>query len=351
MIGLFHTVPNQEYSHCAFTGKVLRWAKMMQREGWDCVEYSNGNSESGCNKIIQILSEVELKTFIGKDPVFHGDIATIGSPHHAEFEKRLLIALLNTVKDGDIICHPFGAAHSKVISLFPNNCYHIESGIGYPDQMESTFKIFESHAWRNFCYGKSNSSGKNFDFVIPNYFDLDDWNINLNPEGYIAYFGRICSVKGLNTVAEIANRINIPVIACGQGDTTPWKDSKIIFQPPITGTDRSKFLGNARAILAPTEYIEPLGGSNIEAALCGTPMISVDYGCFQETNPIEGVTGYRCKMLREWLESIEKCTNIDRTKVAEYARSKYSLEVCGKQYTAAFEQIMTLSERGWYTAC
>jgi hypothetical protein len=63
MIGLFHTVPNHKSSHCAFTGKVLRFAKMMKMYGWkvllvpfgvllvlvlekQVIEYSNGISDS-----------------------------------------------------------------------------------------------------------------------------------------------------------------------------------------------------------------------------------------------------------------------------------------------------------------
>lgn len=46
VVGLPHTIVNQDYSHCAFTGKVLRFAKMMQAHGWHVIEYSNGASAS-----------------------------------------------------------------------------------------------------------------------------------------------------------------------------------------------------------------------------------------------------------------------------------------------------------------
>ena len=43
--GLFHTVISKEYSHCAFSQKVLRFSKMMRMYGWHIIEYSNGVSE------------------------------------------------------------------------------------------------------------------------------------------------------------------------------------------------------------------------------------------------------------------------------------------------------------------
>ena len=60
IIGLFHTVTSPKYSHCAFTGKVLRFSKMMKLYGYKVIEYPNGISESETNENVMILSEEEL---------------------------------------------------------------------------------------------------------------------------------------------------------------------------------------------------------------------------------------------------------------------------------------------------
>jgi len=39
--GLFHTCVTSKYSHCAFTGKVLRFSKMMKMYGYHVIEYGN----------------------------------------------------------------------------------------------------------------------------------------------------------------------------------------------------------------------------------------------------------------------------------------------------------------------
>ena len=116
LIGIFHTISSLEYSHCAFTGKVLRFPKMMQPFGYPVIEYSNGKSESTADEKVVILSADELSTMTGaqRQENFHGDLATVGTPWHTEFDKRLLVELEKRVKPGDIICHPFGHAHTSV---------------------------------------------------------------------------------------------------------------------------------------------------------------------------------------------------------------------------------------------
>jgi glycosyltransferase involved in cell wall biosynthesis len=251
------------------------------------------------------------------------------------------------VQPRDIICHPFGDAHEKVVEAFPDN-FHVETGIGYPRLMKNSFKIFESYAWLHYHLGKENRQGAHYDFVIPNYFDLSEWEPNYTPGDYIAFLGRIGTSKGLDTIYEIAKRIDMKIVLCGQGDPSPWRHHNIEYRGPISGRARSDFLRNAYCAIMPTTFVEPFGGSGVEAMLCGTPIVAVDYGAFTETVQI-GVTGFRCKVLKQWLGAIQSVRKLDRKVVADTARNKYSLETCGAMYHSAFRQIDDLNEYGWYT--
>lgn len=348
LIGLFHTKTSTDYSHCAFTGKVLRFAKMMQACGYEIIEYSNKGSESTADKHVAMLTTKEFNTLYGKrkEIDFYGDDATIGSKGHTLFEERLIPALKENLKKEDIVCHPFGHTHSRLLTEFPEH-QHVETGIGYPTLMPNSFRIFESYAWMHYHQGKENRQGKSYEWVVPNYFDLDDWEPSYEPGQYLAFLGRICSAKGLDTIKEIANYSPWPIVLHGQGDPTPWSHPNIEYRGPIIGKARSDFLRNARAALMPTNFTEPFGSSGVEAMLCGTPLIAVDYGAFTET-VIDGVTGFRCHTLQDWIDAIDCIKDIDRSVVANIARLRYSLETCGKKYDKIFKDINNLWGKGWH---
>lgn len=348
LVGIFHTQATDAYSHCAFTGKALRFPKMMEARGYHVIEYANEGSQAQASEHVTMLTTQEFDSFYGKrkSTDFHGDDACIGSPGHQLFEERLITELGKRLEKEDIICHPFGHAHQILTEKFPNH-HHVETGIGYPTLMPNSFKIYESYAWMHYHQGKENRQGKNYEWVVPNYFDIDDWNPNYTPGSYLAFLGRICSAKGMDTLFEIAKYSPWPIVIHGQGDPTPWSHPNIEYRGPITGKARSKFLRNARAALMPTNFTEPFGGSGVEAMLCGTPLIAVDYGAFTETI-IDGVTGYRCHTLQDWIDAIDKVEDLNRYTVAKIARSRYSLETCGKKYDTIFKSINNLWRNGWY---
>ena len=352
LVGIFHTIHNLEYSHCAFTGKALRFSKMMHPYGYDIIEYANEGSESEATEKVVMLTKAELEQMTGgrKNTDFHGNHAVCGAPHHVEFNKRLLAAMKTRVKPGDLICHPFGHAHEFLVAEFPNHI-HIETGIGYSTLMAKSIRIYETYAWRHYHAGKDKRQGNNYEFVVPNYFDVNDWQPSYSPGSYYAFLGRIDKCKGLDTILEIAR--NLPpdgpkIVLHGQGNPAPWTHPMIEYRGPIHGTARSTFLRNAICSLMPTNFIEPFGGSGVEGLLCGTPLVAVDYGAFCETVQ-HGVNGFRCHSLKEWLQFIQLAKDLNRKQIALDARSKYSLETCGAMYDRAFTLIHELYGKGWYT--
>jgi glycosyltransferase involved in cell wall biosynthesis len=255
--------------------------------------------------------------------------------------------LQKRVKERDIICHPFGHAHSAAMTTLPNHI-HVETGIGYPTLMQGSFRIFESYAWRHYHAGKDGRQGENYEWVIPNYFEIDDWEPKYEQGKYLAFLGRIDSCKGLDTIHEIAKHTDKKIVLCGQGDHQRWAHPNIEYWGPIHGSQRSFYMQNAICSLMPTQFIEPFGGSGVEGLLCGTPLLAADYGAFTETVQ-HGVNGYRCKTLADWLNAIDTVEHLDRRRIADDARSKYSLQACGAMYDKAFTQMHELHEAGWYT--
>ncbi|MFZ9655110.1 MAG: glycosyltransferase [Limnohabitans sp.] len=348
LVGIFHTKATTEFSHCAFTGKALRFPRMMQAQGFEVIEYSNAGSEAGATEHVEMLSHEEFDRLYGsrKQTAFYGDDACVGSEGHRLFEGRLIAAMHQRLEPGDIICHPFGHAHEALVRIFPNH-QHVETGIGYPTLMANSYRIYESYAWMHYHQGRENRNGINYEWVVPNYFDLDDWQPEYAAGAYLAFLGRICSVKGMDTIRAIADHSPYPIVLHGQGDPSTWSHPNIEYRGPIHGRARSEFLRNARACLMPSVFTEPFAGAGVEAMLCGTPLIAVDYGAFTETI-IEGLTGFRCHTLQDWLDAIDKVGDLNRKAIAYVTRQRYSLETCGAKYKKIFQTLADLHGDGWY---
>ena len=166
LVGIFHTQHTQAYSHCAFTGKALRFPQMMQTQNYTVIEYSNEGSESTADEHVVMITASEFDTLFNRsNTAFYGDDATVGSKGHQLFEQRLIPALRERLQPEDIICHPFGHAHQQLMVEFPNH-QHVETGIGYPTLMPDSFRIFESYTWMHYHQGKENRNGRNYEWCL-----------------------------------------------------------------------------------------------------------------------------------------------------------------------------------------
>ena len=352
MIGLPHTIVGVAFSHCAFTGKILRFGKMMKMCNWRVLEYSNEGSESEAEHI-QILSQEELKQLSKRSDDTHFVDADLDNSVLVEaFYKRVGEKLAVHTQEHDIVCHVFGPVQG--MQSYSRGCFHVESGIGYTCHVDTMpYRIFESNTWRAWHAGRQqNIMGSNIQWVIPNYYDLDDWDFY--PEAdtkkpYVLFFGRIKWDKGLRTIEAIAHELpDTQFVICGQGDPLPWLRANIKYKLPIKGQERAELLGKATVVLCPSEYIEPFCGVNVESQLCGTPVISTDCGAFTETI-VHGETGYICHMLADYFKAIAMAPSLDRRHISERARSLYSLQTVGQKYDSAFRQIHDMRNKGWYS--
>jgi len=369
IFGLPHTQTTDEYSHCAYTGKIKRFSPMMRSVGYDVYHYGVEGADSGATKQIDVISQREWKSiltrmaksiwpdrkeeelFSKKD--FFQDFVRPNSELYVTFNKYLEYDLLKNYEEGDIICLPFGYAHEDALSKQFKHAIKVESGIGY-DHSYQPYRIFESYAWYHYTAGKQNVFyGNDYWFVIPNYYDVNEWTFNQSPEKYVAFMARLIDTKGLSIFVEMAKaRPDMKFIMCGQGDPTPWLVApNIEYREPIHGKARSDFLGGATAFFAGSRYIEPFGGVAVEAQLCGTPVLASAFACFPET--IEhGMTGFNCHTLGDFLvglEVIESNEMIDRSYVRYRASQFYDMYKVAHQYDSAFRQIKDVSfEKGWY---
>jgi glycosyltransferase involved in cell wall biosynthesis len=99
-------------------------------------------------------------------------------------------------------------------------------------------------------------------------------------------------------------------------------------------------------------YVYPSRGDSfgmtlLEAMACGSPVITTDWGAFTET-VIDGVTGFRCHTLQEFVDAAEQAKNLDRKAISQYSKDRYGLDTVGLMYERYFNRLLSLWGKGWY---
>ena len=351
VLGLPHTVVNDDYMVCAFTAKLLMFPEILQPFGWEVIEYSNEGSLSKADKHVVVLSSEQFGDLsLRKSRDETHDVDVSNEPLKAKFFASLHEQIKGLAEPGDIVCHVWGP-NRAVYELLPR-CHHLESSVGYTASPGLPFRVYETSAWMHWHYGKAGQEdGSHYKWVVPPAFDIDKWAFTAQPDDYAVFLGRVTARKGMEVLLEIARRMpNLPVRVYGPGDASHWLAAcppNLQFKGPVFGAERVDVVQRARCMLMPTAFIEPFGNAGVEAQLCGTPLLGSSYGAFHET-VIDGVTGFRCNTLADWAEAIERSALLDRELIARLARQRYTKPVVGQQYDRIFRQLQALGGAGWY---
>lgn len=345
VVSLPHTQTTRSYDWCAYTAKVRRFASMMHDLGHEVYLYAGPENEARCTEHVPIVNENDwLNWFPGYDPatdVWDGFI--VGAPWWNAMNERAIREISERIAPGDTICLIAGRAQQEIADAFPMN-RTVEFGVGYAGTF-AAHRVFESYAWMHYVAGwYQDDNLRNYDSVIPNSFEKSEFSFASEPGDYLLYLGRMTPRKGLNTVQAIAARGH-RVLTAGQGDERIVGAEHL---GVVLGGDKKRLLANAKAILVPTDYLEPFGGVAVEAMLSGVPVLSTDWGAFTETNH-HGVTGFRCRTLGEWLGALDAVELLDRLDIRRYARERYTTDVAAKMYDRYFAQLRELDRDGWNT--
>jgi glycosyltransferase involved in cell wall biosynthesis len=192
--------------------------------------------------------------------------------------------------------------------------------------------------------------------VIPNYFDLDDFEFCEEKEDYFLYLGRVYQGKGVDIAIRAAERAGVKLKVAGQGGIVKEMSNIGFTEVPSHVEElgyadvatRKRLMAKAKGGLVPTIFHEPFGGVQVEFLLSGTPTLTTDWGAFVENN-LHGVTGYRCRTLEDFAQGIRDIDKIDPKVCRQWAVDNFSLDRVAGMYEKAFTDFYNLKNgSGWY---
>ena len=353
LLGLAYLETNKKNSSCAFTQKIIKLARMLKAFGHTVFFYGVEGSEVTCDEFIQVSSQEDLRRAYGDydrtTTIYKQDPKDAA---HVIFNRNTTESITVRKQERDILLCPMGVYQKPIADAV--KLFTVEPGFGYTGVF-SSLRVFESYAWMHYIYGlQKTEDGIWYDAVIPNYFDPKDFPYQSKKQDYLLYFGRIIGRKGVQTASDIAKATGNQLYIVGQGslenpaEGIHLSDEKhIVYHPAVGPEQRAELLGNAKAVLMPTYYLEPFGGVNVEAQLCGTPVITSDWGAFPET-VLHGVTGYRCHVFEEFCWAVNNIWRIRPRDCHEWAVKNYSMERVGKMYEEYFQRVYRMFDKGWY---
>ncbi len=353
VLGVPHTVSSPEFSSCAYTQKVVKFARMMTRRGHTVIHYGHEESRLDATEHVPVLSTSTWKRVYGDhDWRKHFYRYDTGDDAYREFYANAIAEIHRRKQRHDFILPFWGAGVRPVCDAHPD-LITVEPGIGYAGGHWARWKVFESYAIYHAYCGLRNvgtSLQDFYDVVIPNYFDVSDFEYRETKDDYFLFVGRVYRGKGVNVAIELAQKLGFKLVIAGQrGDDIPLDNlpGNITYVGHVGPAERSRLMAGARALFAPSMYLEPFGGVQVEALLSGTPTITTDWGAFAENN-VEGVTGYRCRTFADFVRAVDRIDEIEPSACRE-AGLKFSLEAVAPRYEKYFQDVLNVyTGAGWY---
>jgi len=341
-----HTQTTSAFSACAYTNKVVGFCKMMMARGHEVFLYAGEQNEAPCTELITCISEQRRAEIVGARPYVEASF-DYSLAHWQNFNAAAAAEIAKRRQPKDFLCLIGGLAQKQIADALPG-MMAVEWGVGYGGVF-SDFRVFESYAWMHMHYGAAagnptSADGRFYDAVIPGYLDPADFPFRSGKDGYYLFIGRLVERKGFQIAIDTCNALGRHLVLAGPGTPPPGADYRGVVGPE----ERGRLMAGAKAVFVPTQYIEPFGNVAIEAMACGTPVITTDWGAFTET-VIDGVTGFRCHTLGEFIEAARRAPTLDPAAIRKHVVDHYSLDVIGAKYERYFNRLLGLYGEGWYS--
>jgi glycosyltransferase involved in cell wall biosynthesis len=174
--------------------------------------------------------------------------------------------------------------------------------------------------------------------------------------GYLAFLGRICSEKRPDRAIRIAHAAGIPLKIAAKVDKVDEDYFRNDILPLIEGPgvefvgeinerEKTKFLGEAAALLFPVDWPEPFGLVMIEAMACGTPVLAFRCGSVAEVIE-DGITGKVVDSEVEAIAALPEILSYDRRAVRRRFEERFTAARMAKDYVGSYRRLLKTRTSG-----
>jgi len=338
----------KEITISAFVQKVYNFCKWMTEKGHTVYHYGHPDSNVKCTKHFDCITKETYDKDYGDQTWKEFHSQNVESNTHKEFNKLAGEAIQKNKKSKDELVLAFWGYGNKGACEMNDDLILVEASIGY-DSYFLQNRCYETYNHLHRILGLANIITPNWaDQVIPPGFDMNDFKFQEEKGDYLLYLGRMIDLKGINIANVVSKITKTPIKFVGpQNQENSMDDDNPLaeFIHTVSVEERKDLLANAKALIAPSLYMEPCGWVMLEAFASGTPVISTDWGGFAEYN-LHGHTGLRCKNMNEFVHAVDFVKNLDPKKIRNYAEKNFSLDRQMNLYINYFKMLLDMREHG-----
>lgn len=346
LLALPNVQTTKEYSLDGFCMATIRFARLLKALSHTVILYASEENEAPCDELVAVITKEEQATLLVGVEYQYASLVNQAAPLWALANNRIIREIGKRKQPRDFICTIGGTSQEPVARAHPD-LMCVEYSIGYVSSF-APYRVYESHYWRAMTHGFQDMvDGRFFDAVIPFFFDSSEFRFQPEKEPFALFVGRLVPKKGIGIACRAAQEAGIPLKVIGHGDP-----SLVTHGAEYLGAlgmeERNDWMARASSLICPTTYVEPFGSVAVEAQMCGTPVVSTDFGGFVETVE-QGRTGFRCSYLGEFIQALKDVRGLDPGYIRERAVRLYDLQTVKNQYQSYFERLMLLWDGGWDT--
>jgi glycosyltransferase involved in cell wall biosynthesis len=193
----------------------------------------------------------------------------------------------------------------------------------------------------------------NFVATIQHGIPADLHRPSFEPGGYLAFLGRISPEKRPDRAIRIARAAGISLKIAAKVDKVDEDYFRNDILPLIEGPgvefvgeinerEKTKFLGEAAALLFPVDWPEPFGLVMIEAMACGTPVLAFRSGSVPEVIE-DGVTGKVVDSEEKAIAALPAILSYDRRAVRNRFEKRFTATRMAKDYAGIYRHLLRKS--------
>lgn len=226
--------------------------------------------------------------------------------------------------------------------------------IRYGEFFDHELELLKNYSKLNYITNsqaiKKRLSFLNWQDVIYNGIDLNNFTRKEKHQGYLLYLARLSPQKGIDIAIRSARRSGLPLVIAGKTSKTdevflqkkvyPFIDGKQIkYLGEVLGQKKRRLLANAFALIHPNTVFEACSNSILEAMASNVPVIAYDQGSNREL--IRNTkTGFIVQNEQELDMAIKNLDKIKRSACSVRVAENFSLETMLTKYEDLYYRLI-----------